>query len=111
MEVSLKYGRETRRLRVGEAGLRVSVLTPGRTSDLGDEPRLMRDALAMQQAEIYLVSALPPGLARSLGFRPFSDVNAALDAALSKAAPNPFVVVMPEGGSVLPSLGAPLAAG
>lgn len=64
-------------------------------------------ALAMKQAEIHLVSALPAGLARSLGFSPFSDV----DAALAKAAPNPFVVVMPEGGSVLPGVGAPRAAG
>jgi len=61
-------------------------------------------AMAMQQASIYLVSSLDAGYARSLGFTPFSQVQAATDAALAKVGPNPFILVLPEGGSVLPSV-------
>ncbi|HSB70790.1 MAG TPA: nickel-dependent lactate racemase [Candidatus Methylomirabilis sp.] len=64
-------------------------------------------ALAMKQAEIHLVSALERDLARRLGFSPFEEPDAGLAAALTKVGPGPFVVVMPEGGSVLPSVGGP----
>jgi nickel-dependent lactate racemase len=61
-------------------------------------------ALAMKQAAVYLVSALPVDLARSLGFVPFSDLGTALGAALGAVGPDPFVAVLPEGGSVLPAV-------
>ncbi len=61
-------------------------------------------ALAMQKATLYLVSAMPPALVRSLGFVPFSDLDAALAAALATAGPRPFVAVMPDGASVLPAV-------
>lgn len=61
-------------------------------------------ALAMKQATIYLVSSIPAALARSLGFVPFGDTQTALAAALRAVGPDPFVVVMPEGGSVLPAV-------
>ena len=61
-------------------------------------------AMAMKQADIHLVSALPAGLARALGFSPFGDPDTALAAALAKITPNPFVIVMPEGGSLLSSV-------
>ena len=61
-------------------------------------------AMAMKQADIHLVSAIPAGLARALGFAAFGDPDTALAAALAKITPNPFVVVMPEGGSLLPSV-------
>ncbi len=61
-------------------------------------------ALAMQQAAIYLVSALPPGLVRGMGFQPFSSLAEAVQAALETAGASAFVAVMPEGGSTLPSL-------
>ncbi len=61
-------------------------------------------ALAMKQAAVYLVSSLPPGLARSLRFVPFGDLDGAVTAALGAVGPDPFVAVLPEGGSVLPSV-------
>jgi len=61
-------------------------------------------ALAMKQAAIYLVSSLPPDLARSLGFVPFSDLETAFAAALRALGPTPSVAVLPEGGSVLPAV-------
>jgi len=68
-------------------------------------------ALAMKRAAIYLVSAMPAAEARAMGFVPFSDPAAAVAAAVRAADSRPFVVVMPEGGSVLPAVGADSAAG
>lgn len=69
-------------------------------------------ALAMAQATIYLVSTLPAARAAAMGFRPFASLDAAAGAALGAAGADPFVVVMPEGGSILPALAAsPAAAG
>jgi nickel-dependent lactate racemase len=42
-----------------------------------------------------------------MGFQPFTSVETALAVALEANGPDPFVVVMPEGGSVLPVLAAP----
>jgi hypothetical protein len=50
------------------------------------------------------LSSIPAELARSLGFVPFGDTQTALAAALRAVGPDPFVVVMPEGGSVLPAV-------
>ena len=41
-----------------------------------------------------------------MGFRPFGTVEAALEAALEIVGPAPSVIVMPEGGSVLPRVAA-----
>ena len=68
-------------------------------------------ALAMKQAAIYLVSAMPAAEARAMGFVPFSDPGAALTAALTAAGLRPWVAVMPEGGSVLPAVRTGGAAG
>lgn len=63
-------------------------------------------ALAMKQAAVYLVSSLPQDLARSLHFVPFSDLGSAITAALGAVGVDPFVAILPEGGSVLPSVAA-----
>jgi nickel-dependent lactate racemase len=63
-------------------------------------------AMAMKQAAVYLVSSLPHELARSLHFVPFNDLGTAMAAALGAVGPDPFVAVLPEGGSVLPSVSA-----
>lgn len=63
-------------------------------------------AMAMKQAAVYLVSSLPQELARSLHFVPFTDLGAAMAAALGAVGPDPFVAILPEGGSVLPSVAA-----
>ncbi len=59
-------------------------------------------ARAMQQASIYLVSALPTDFARSIGFHPCSSLHEALQSALAQVGPGASVAVMPDGGSVLP---------
>jgi lactate racemase len=61
-------------------------------------------AMAMKQAAVYLVSSLPQEAARSLHFVPFTDLGAAMAAALGAVGPDPFVAILPEGGSVLPSV-------
>ncbi|MBI4537124.1 MAG: nickel-dependent lactate racemase [candidate division NC10 bacterium] len=61
-------------------------------------------AQAMTRAEVALVSAIPPQEARSYGFHPYDSVEAALAAALAKLPPDPLVVVMPEGGALLPAV-------
>lgn len=63
-------------------------------------------AMAMKQAAVYLVSSLPHELARSLHFVPFTDLGTAMTAALGAVGPDPFVAILPEGGSVLPSVAA-----
>jgi nickel-dependent lactate racemase len=61
-------------------------------------------ALAMQRAEIFLVSAMPAERVAGLGLRPFARAEAALQAALTRLGPGARVAVMPEGGSVLPAV-------
>ena len=62
-------------------------------------------AMAMKQANIYLVSALPHGIAHSAGFQPFENPNEALGCALAHMGRRASVAVIPEGGSVLAAVG------
>lgn len=59
-------------------------------------------AAVQKRAAIYLVSALPEELVRQMGMRPFATVEAALDAAQSTLGDQASILVMPQGGSVLP---------
>jgi lactate racemase len=62
-------------------------------------------AAVLKRAAVYLVSALPDELVRRCGMVPFSGeagVRAALDAALGSVGPGASVLVLPQGGSVLP---------
>jgi nickel-dependent lactate racemase len=61
-------------------------------------------ALAMQQVDIYLVSALTQDAARSIGFYPFESVGSALHAALKQLGSHPIIIVMREGASTLPAV-------
>jgi len=61
-------------------------------------------ALAMQQADVYLVSEFPQDAARSMGFYPFDFLGDALHAALKRLGSEPSIVVMPEGASTLPGV-------
>ena len=60
-------------------------------------------AMVMQNAEIYLVSELDPAFAESMFFKPFSTVQEAFEAALACRGDDAKVLVMPHGGSVLPT--------
>ena len=60
----------------------------------------------MRKAEVYLVSALPADSVRSCGLVPFDDADQALAAALDRMGPDASVLALPQGGSVLPVVGA-----
>jgi nickel-dependent lactate racemase len=62
-------------------------------------------AMAMKQANVYLISALPHEIARASGFQPFDSPNEALGCALAHVSRRASVAVMPEGGSVLAAIG------
>ena len=59
-------------------------------------------AAVQKRASIYLVSSLPEDLVQRCGMVPFDGADGALASALLRAGPSARVLVMPEGGSVLP---------
>lgn len=59
-------------------------------------------AAVLKRASIYLVSALPGELVRRMGMTPFATVQEALSAAQSALGDDASILVMPQGGSVLP---------
>jgi hypothetical protein len=60
--------------------------------------------MTLKLAEVGLVSSMPAGDLRAMGFVPFDGLAPAVHYALSKFAA-PRVAVMPEGGSVVPRIG------
>lgn len=63
-------------------------------------------ARVLKQATIMLVSALAPDLVRRGGMEPFPDLETAIQAARERTGPQASLLVMPEGGSVIPSIAA-----
>jgi nickel-dependent lactate racemase len=61
-------------------------------------------AMTMQHASVFLISELPPGLAQSIGFSPYSDLNSAFQAAVEQLGLAPHIAVMPNGPSTLVTL-------
>ncbi len=59
-------------------------------------------AAVQKRASICLVSALPEDLVRRCGLVPFASLDGAVSAALGELGPNPRLLVLPQGGSVLP---------
>lgn len=59
-------------------------------------------AMALEHAEIYLVSELEAELARRMRLAPFASAQDALGAALARCGARSSVLVMPYGGSTLP---------
>ena len=59
-------------------------------------------AMVLEDAEIYLVSELDANFVEQIFFMPFSDVQTAFDAALTRSGSDASVMVMPYGGSTLP---------
>jgi nickel-dependent lactate racemase len=59
-------------------------------------------AAVLKRVGVYMVSALPDDLARACGMVPFDNLDAALGAALGMLGPDSSVLVMPQGGSILP---------
>lgn len=60
-------------------------------------------ALMLEKYSIYMISDLDAELVGKMGFIPFPGVQEALDHALSVKGLDAKVLIMPEGGSVLPS--------
>lgn len=59
-------------------------------------------AAVLRRAAVYLVSALPDDLVRQCGITPFAHLGQALDAALARMGTGARVLVLPQGGSILP---------
>jgi nickel-dependent lactate racemase len=59
-------------------------------------------ARVLRRTRVYLVSSMTEQAVRSCGMVPFSDADSAVEAALGHAAMSARVLVMPEGGSILP---------
>lgn len=61
-------------------------------------------ALALETADVYLVSQLPGTLVKSIFLRPFPAIQNALEAAFEKLGHGASVIAMPFGASTLPVL-------
>lgn len=61
-------------------------------------------AAVLRRAEVYLVSALPGELVRRCGMIPVADLDATLAAALDASGPGASLLVLPQGGSILPQI-------
>lgn len=59
-------------------------------------------AMVLQNADVYLVSDMPPALVQSAFLTPFASAQEALDAAYQKLGPSASLIAMPYGGSTLP---------
>jgi nickel-dependent lactate racemase len=59
-------------------------------------------ASVLERASVYLVSSLPAEVVEACGLIPSDDVEQALNIALSQAGKSAGILVMPQGGSVLP---------
>ena len=61
-------------------------------------------AMVLQKADIALYSDLDPEFVRGIHLKPCSDLQSELDRALARYGENATVIVMPYGGSTLPSV-------
>jgi len=59
-------------------------------------------ASVLKRARVYLVSALPAESVQRCGLVPFNDVGEAMEIALGEVGPEASVIVLPQGGSILP---------
>jgi len=60
--------------------------------------------LILKNADIYLVSDMPPSFVENIFMKPFSDSQQALNEALMRKDKDAIVHVMPYGGSILPTV-------
>lgn len=59
--------------------------------------------MVLQNASIFLVSDLEPELVRDIFMEPFDSVQNAVDGAIKVLGPDSKIILMPVGGSILPS--------
>ena len=60
-------------------------------------------AMVMQKSKVFLVSDMDPEFVKSIFFTPFKTVEEAYAAAKAELGEDASVIVMPYGGSTLPS--------
>ncbi len=61
-------------------------------------------AMVLQNAKVFLVSELNPKLVKDIFLEPFNDVQSALDYAYKEMGEDAKVILIPNGGSILPIL-------
>jgi nickel-dependent lactate racemase len=59
-------------------------------------------ASVLKRVRVYLVSALPAESVQRCGLVPFKEVSEAIEMALGEVGPEASVIVLPQGGSMLP---------
>lgn len=62
-------------------------------------------AAVLRRTKVYLVSALPAESVRDCGLVPFSHLREAMQAAFDEVGQGADIIVMPNGGSILPVMG------
>ena len=62
-------------------------------------------AAVLRRTTVYLVSAISPDSVRDCGLVPFSDLREAMQAAFDEVGQGADIIVMPNGGSILPVMG------
>lgn len=62
-------------------------------------------AAVLRRATVYLVSALSPKSVRDCGMAPFANLGEAMQAAFDEVGKRSDIIVMPNGGSILPVAG------
>ena len=62
-------------------------------------------AAVLRRATVYLVSAISPDLVRDCGLVPFANLPEAMQAAVDDSGQRAEIIVMPNGGSILPVVG------
>jgi nickel-dependent lactate racemase len=60
-------------------------------------------AAVLKRAQVWLVSTLPADSVQRCGLVPFDDVVKAMEAALGRTGPGAGIIVLPQGGSILPT--------
>ncbi len=73
----------------------------GRDFELGGH-KATAIALVLREADVYLVSEMPPAFVEKIFLTPFATIQPALDAAFEKLGHDATVLVMPYAGSTLP---------
>ena len=61
-------------------------------------------AMVLERARIFFVSDLPHDFVKKVFLEPYSDIQAAIDAAIEEKGKDAKIVVMPYGGSTLPKV-------
>ncbi len=96
------FGNQTFETWLRDAGSPGEILANIRESFVLGGHKAAAVARVLARAHVYLVSSMPERAVRSCGMVPFSDVGSAVEAAFGRAGGSARLLIMPEGGAVLP---------